>query len=135
VAASTRLLEQILSEAKVSYDEFVWQLENLAVWGRMTHWRRSSRVVGLKLTHYQLERYHRVIHDLTRVCQQAAHGDLEPRVAPVQGGGDLDDIRRAVNHLLAAVRADQKLFRPAAGARTSTRRPPVPGSWPKASRK
>jgi methyl-accepting chemotaxis protein len=48
----------------------------------------------------EVARLHDAIRQIAEVCRQAAAGDLEPRIRDLGAGGELDDTRRAVNHLL-----------------------------------
>ncbi len=48
----------------------------------------------------ELARYHEAVAQVIQVCRAAARGDLEPRIRDLHLGGDVDEMRRGINHLL-----------------------------------
>jgi methyl-accepting chemotaxis protein len=48
----------------------------------------------------ELARYREGLARIAIVCREAAKGNLEPRLREMGAGSDLDDVRRALNHLL-----------------------------------
>lgn len=59
-----------------------------------------GEVNGHAAAEAELETYRAAIRAITKVCDEAAKGNLEPRVLGVPAEGDLGELRRALNHLL-----------------------------------
>jgi methyl-accepting chemotaxis protein len=59
-----------------------------------------GEVNGHSAAETELESYRAAIREITEVCQEAAKGNLEPRVLTVPAEGGLGGLRNALNHLL-----------------------------------
>ncbi len=75
----------------------------------------------LTATEAELEAYRRAVAEATRVCRDAAQGNLEPRVLHIDVKGDLGEMLHCLNHLLdmtdAFVREAQASLEYAGGGR------------------
>ncbi len=60
----------------------------------------ASQEAELASLRDELSRYREGMAQIVTVCRAAAKGDLEPRVRDLGLGGEVDDARRALNHLL-----------------------------------
>jgi methyl-accepting chemotaxis protein len=66
----------------------------------MMAWRSAAPVAALAARDQELAAYRVALAAVAEVCERAAAGDLEARIAPVGDDPELRRIRNAVNHLV-----------------------------------